>query len=398
MEENPQRYLAYLQQCLASDKRPLGVFLGAGCPLSIRVDEDKALIPDIAGITELVRSSIQEGSCAESLAAVERHFSDDGREGISMEDVLTHIRSLRAVAGNASVRGLTASDLDQLDDAICTEIHRIVSKELPGVDTAYHNLVRWVDVIAREHAVQLFTTNYDLLLEQALEEFRVPFFDGFAGVRTPFFDLRAIEEDTLPSRWARVWKLHGSINWYIWPNRGVFRGDPTGKEGIRRVIHPSHLKYEESRRMPYLAMLDRLRAFLRQSTATLIIVGYSFRDQHLNEVVLQGLRSTPSATAFALLFGDRDSYPEAVHLAKARPNLTLLARDGAVVGGAKLNWAKFRDGEFEPEPTVGMRLTPVSGDADDVRSEFTLGDFRELGAFFQLVVGGGARSVEMDYA
>ena len=94
--------------------------------------------------------------------------------------------------------------------------------------------------------VEFFTTNYDLLLEQALEDCRVAYFDGFTGVRRPFFDIRAMEEDRLPSRWARVWKLHGSLNWYHHPNRGVLRGTQSENE-LQRVIHPSHLKYEESR-------------------------------------------------------------------------------------------------------------------------------------------------------
>lgn len=39
-DENPSRYLGYLQQCLSSDKKPLGIFLGAGCPMAVRVGAD----------------------------------------------------------------------------------------------------------------------------------------------------------------------------------------------------------------------------------------------------------------------------------------------------------------------------------------------------------------------
>ena len=56
---------------------------------------------------------------------------------------------------------------------------------------------------------------------------------------------------------------------------GCFRGT-TSEEGQRRVIHPSHLKYQESRRMPYLAMVDRLREFLRVPTAALIFAAIPF--------------------------------------------------------------------------------------------------------------------------
>ena len=58
--ENPTRHLGYLQQCLSSGKKPLGLFFGAGCPMAIRPDGDgnPPLIPDIAGITAIVREEL----------------------------------------------------------------------------------------------------------------------------------------------------------------------------------------------------------------------------------------------------------------------------------------------------------------------------------------------------
>jgi hypothetical protein len=48
---------SYRQQCLSSDKKPLGFFLGAGCPVAVRFGEDgkSPLIPDITEITKMVR-------------------------------------------------------------------------------------------------------------------------------------------------------------------------------------------------------------------------------------------------------------------------------------------------------------------------------------------------------
>jgi len=60
MIEDPRRQLSYLQQCLSSDKKPLGLFLGAGCPMAIRLDgdEQRPLIPDVAGISRIVRDDL----------------------------------------------------------------------------------------------------------------------------------------------------------------------------------------------------------------------------------------------------------------------------------------------------------------------------------------------------
>ena len=42
--------------------------------------------------------------------------------------------------------------------------------EIPDGDNSYRRLARWVNSIDRAVPVEVFTTNYDLLLEQALEE------------------------------------------------------------------------------------------------------------------------------------------------------------------------------------------------------------------------------------
>lgn len=389
--QDPHKQIGYLQQCFSNDKKPLGFFLGAGCPMAVKVDGEKKspLIPDINGITKVVHEKLAEcKECGPLLKTVNDHFKKDSRDNATVEDMLSHIRALRAVAGKDEVRGLSAVDLDKLDERICEIIHELVNKEFPNTETPYHRIASWVDAIGREKPVEIFTTNYDLLMEQAFEDCRVPYFDGFGGARKPFFDIRAMEEDELPPRWARLWKLHGSINWYQDASRGVFRGATT-ENGSKRVIHPSHLKYEESRRMPYLAMLDRLRAFLKQPTSTLVLCGYSFRDQHINDVILQGLQSTPTAIAFALLFDTIDRYSHAIKLARKRSNLSILARDGSVISGHESKWP-VKDAESASADTgKWVNWLPIDPAKDNGKrtAEFLLGDFFVFGEFMQELIG-----------
>jgi hypothetical protein len=388
---DPSKQVGYLQQCLSSDKKPLGLFLGAGCPVAIISEDGKktSLIPDIAGITKVIRETLRKcKECSPLLKIVENHFKTDGRNDTNVEDILSHIRALRAVAGKDKVRELSAENLDKLDEKICNLIHELADKSLPNTQTPYHRIASWVDDVGRDKPVEIFTTNYDLLTEQALEDCRVPYFDGFAGTRKPFFDLRAMEEDMLPPRWARLWKLHGSLNWYQVENKGVFRGATTEPQNTKRVIHPSHLKYDESRRMPYLAMLDRLRAFLKQPTSALVICGYSFRDKHLNEVIFQGLQSTPNAIAFALLYGEIKNYSQAVTIANGRSNLNLLARDGAVISGREGKWLE-KDSQATSGTTNWVKWLPIDSAKPDgkQKAEFHLGDFAIFGQFLHELVG-----------
>ncbi len=397
--QDPNKQINYLQQCLSSNKKPLGLFLGAGCPVSIKSNDDKKLplIPDIAGITKVVCNALTESEGhGPLLKIIEGHFKKDDRDNVNVEDMLSHIRSLRVVAGKDKVRDLSAVDLENLDKKICSLIYELADKTLPNLETPYHHVASWMDAVGRENPVEVFTTNYDVLMEQALEDCRVPYFDGFAGARKPFFDLRAMEEDMLPPRWARLWKLHGSINWYQ-EEKGVFRGATKEKEDqLKRVIHPSHLKYEESRRMPYLAMIDRLRAFLKQPTATLVICGYSFRDEHLNEVIVQGLQCTQTAIAFALLFDDLGKYPDAVKLARERSNLSLLARNGAIISGRETMWSEKDDHSASSDTSKWVTWASIDPTKQDGKrtAAFLLGDFNILGNFLHELIGSTRQLLE----
>lgn len=389
MTQELTRQVNNLQQCLSNDKKPLGLFIGAGCPMAIRTAPDnKPLIPDIAGITNHIRKELQTcPECGPSWQTVEQHLEADGLTQPTVEHLLTHIRALRAVAGNGDARGLSKHQLDELDRRLCNRIQQIVSNSLPSMTTPYHDVAHWVDAVRRDNPVEVFTTNYDLLMEQAFEEVGVPYFDGFAGSREPFFDLRAMEEDVLPPRWARLWKLHGSVNWFQTPGKGVFRGNPTTVDNkILRVIHPSHLKYQESRRMPYLAMMDRLRAFLKKPGAVLVLCGYSFRDEHINEIIIQGLQSTQSAVAFALLYDTLNVYKEAAELAQRRPGLNLLARDRGLIGGQTCEWDQHGASSLIEEERTWIRWEKNST-SNQASAICTLGDFAAFGRFVRELTG-----------
>lgn len=338
---DPQIQADYIRQSLSHDKRPIGLFIGAGCPVSITVDRSGAkgpLIPNIAGMTTLVNTALLTSPHKKVYEMVLSHFVSDGIASPNVEMLLSHVRFLKQVAGKDQARGVTADEADKLDIAICDELSKMANQALPSSDTPYHWLAAWTGSINRTFPVEFFTTNYDLLLEEALEANRVPFFDGFVGSKSSFLDLQAMEGDALPPRWARLWKIHGSLNWGEDKNGNIHRGTIAGAN--RRLIYPSHLKYDESRRMPYLAMLDRLRAFLKQQASVLIIAGFSFSDDHLNEIIVQGLQGNATAAAFALMYGSINSYPKLVELARNRANLSVLAADQAVIGTRLAEWTK----------------------------------------------------------
>ena len=390
------RELEYLQQALSQNRKPLGFMISAGCPLSIRVnpkeeiEEDgkawtssEPLIQDIAGLTLKIGSDIvaKEDGTSAVWTKVIASFKEDGFDDPNMEGILSFVRGLRGVAGNGKVRGLTFSELADLEQRICEIISAEVDRELPDTNSPYHNLAIWARSIRRESPVHLFTTNYDLLTEQALEEEGAPYFDGFIGSRKAFFDLAAVEDEKLmPPRWTRLWKMHGSINWRLEKNGSVTRGQQS-KENENYLIYPSHLKYDESRKMPFLAMMDRFKDFILQQSSILFMSGYSFGDEHINNLLLEALRSNPTAMVYGLLHGNlltKDGEPEKKYqkaraLALKTPNLALFSSDVGIIGRREKPWVT--QDEDKGGLPVGMVLkSDTKSDSSNIH-ECKIGDF-----------------------
>jgi hypothetical protein len=75
--QDPYKQISCLQQCLSTDKKPIGLFLGAGCPMAIRVGDNvkTPLIPDISGISKIVREDLAKcKECGPLLNILEEHF------------------------------------------------------------------------------------------------------------------------------------------------------------------------------------------------------------------------------------------------------------------------------------------------------------------------------------
>lgn len=383
---DPSRHVHYLQQCLSQDKQNIGFFLAAGCPVSIRVTAGtttEPLIPDVEGLTDHVSAQMRTSHLNTAFEKVENHLQSDGHARINIETQLSFIRGLKAIAGTGMVRDLSVDDLNSLEDEMCRLVSERVDRLLPEAESPYTQLAAWIASTNRSAPVEVFTTNYDLLTEQALERFRIPYFDGFSGSKEAFLDTHSIDHDELPSRWARLWKLHGSINWSMNGAKQVCRVTAcTGK----CIIQPSHLKYDESRRMPYLAMIDRLQAFVRKSSSVLIVCGYSFRDEHLNACLLEGLTGSPRSAVFGLLYGNLADYPEATRLASTAGNLSLLARDGALIGTRRGDWDN-RDLDDAATLSGAVELIPDPTDGTTQVTLFRLGDFGYLGRFLATLIG-----------
>jgi hypothetical protein len=367
-----------LRQILSQGRKRIGLLVGAGAPLSIRVNAshklDPAGKPLIPAIDELTTNTINvlTGAQATAAKAIQAALGSDA----NIENILSRIRLLQQALGTTLVNGLDATGYEDLGKEICTKIGDAVGVTLPEERNAYTELVSWISGTLREHAVEVFTTNYDLLFEEAFERSRASYFDGFTGGSAPFFDPVTVAGNDLPARWSRLWKLHGSIGWTL-ENGAVVR---RGSRSFTQLVYPDYLKYDLTQKQPYASLFERLRQFLLTPDTLLLAVGFSFRDAHVSAVLDEALAMNANTAAFAFQYQPLDKEAAAARLALDRPNLSVYAANEAVINGVRgawrlgelpKNWAEIRK-SFWGERKAGE--PPV----------FLLGDFVHFTRFCAL--------------
>ncbi|WP_216360196.1 SIR2 family protein [Sphingobium yanoikuyae] len=375
---NPDRFMADLRQVLSQGRKRVGILIGAGAPLSVRVNASGELDPDgtvlIPGVEQLTERAVGKltGEHALAAAAIRAGLPDGG----NIETILSRVRLLQSAIGDTPVHGLTASGYEELGRTVCSAIGEIVGAKLPKGRTPYHELVAWISGTQRPHSVEVFTTNYDLLIEEAFELAKAPYFDGFTGGHAPFFDPVTVAGDDLPARWSRLWKLHGSLGWRV-ENGVVVRSGGTESS---ELVYPDHLKYDLTQKQPYSALFERLKRFLLTPDTLLLTIGFSFRDAHINAVLDEALAMNANAALMAFQYQSLAAEEPACKLAYEHPNVSVYASDAAVIGGVAGRW---RPGD-PPKNWTEIRATFWSSRYGSTEPVFLLGDFAAFSRFCAL--------------
>lgn len=344
---------------LATSSRHVCVFLGAGASKACG-------LPDVSTLEQQILSDLEPE---------ERDVFEHQLQNRNLEQALSRLRRIAAlVEGDDTVDGLDASKAGDLDRRVCHLIvqHLEIGSNVDVSPAAY--FAAWAGRTQYTHPLEIFSVNYDLLAETALEQLGVPYFDGFVGslharFRTDLVEAVPGDEDSwLPRFLVRLWKLHGSVNW-AWeegPRREVVRlGSPVGTD-TPAAIYPSDTKYDESRRVPFVVLQDRLRRALHQPETLLLVSGYSWTDEHLNEMLFDAATRRPRSEIVALCYS---TIPDVLaEWADVTPNLQVVTADEAILGGVRGEWRAPNDDEAPP-PDVWE---------DD---KLVLGDFSRLARF-----------------
>ena len=155
--------------------------------------------------------------------------------------------------------------------------------------------------------LNIFTTNYDLYSERAMDSLGIHYANGFTGGISKYFNptifnyALAEKMDLSQSKWNVIdnffylYKIHGSVNWVENNDEGkLFKiqeiQDPTFntlKDKKTVMIHPTPLKYNASLGSPYSDLFREFQKKLMQNNNILVTIGYSFSDEHINNLIFQ---------------------------------------------------------------------------------------------------------------
>ena len=167
----------------------------------------------------------------------------------------------------------------------------------------------------------IFTLNYDTLIEATLDKLRYQYVDGFRGSRLGWFDPTVFEETSICMPNFRIHKLHGSINWLREETGHVRRTVISSANDITEtvVVYPSEQKYLQTQFGVYETLIGRFRTRLRAPNVNncLVTLGYSFNDEHINEAIIDAINATGSnLTVIAFVGPDLKTVEQKAQLGK----------------------------------------------------------------------------------
>lgn len=270
-----------------------------------------------------------------------------GRKKANTEDQIRIINEL--IAGLRIVRDSTDfSDLSSKLDSLCSELNAklecftnnisAIESSIAAADpekrvAAFNKLVMFIMSFASRTGTRdrlnIFTTNYDRLIEAGADVAGLRLIDRFVGALSPVFRSSRMDVDMHYNppgirgepRYlegvARFTKLHGSLDWINVGDDIRRIGLPFGAKTLKPflevaglsedysslMIYPNSAKDRETAEYPYVELFRDFSAALCRPNSTLVTYGYSFGDDHINRVI-RDMLTIPSTHLVVIDYSD----------------------------------------------------------------------------------------------
>jgi len=149
--------------------------------------------------------------------------------------------------------------------------------------------------------LNIVTTNYDTLIEDAAESIKYTVIDGFSFSHRPYFDSDMFEWNMIKDvdnvktneleykkNIINLLKLHGSLTWER-DKFGIMRKE---KAEVNNpiMVFPSSNKYMQSYQDPYFELFTKFQELLKRPNTLLITSGFSFADNHISQMIIKAVQ------------------------------------------------------------------------------------------------------------
>lgn len=223
--------------------------------------------------------------------------------------------------------------LENFTDNISATEAAIASATPEKREAAFNKLVMFLMSFASRTGTRdrlnIFTTNYDRLIEAGADVAGLRLIDRFVGALSPVFRSSRMDVDMHYNppgirgepRYlegvARFTKLHGSLDWINVENDIRKIGLPFGAKSLKPflevaglstdysslMIYPNSAKDRETTEYPYVELFRDFAAALCRTNSTLVTYGYSFGDDHINRVI-RDMLTIPSTHLVVIDYND----------------------------------------------------------------------------------------------
>lgn len=304
------------------------VLAGAGSSYGIGKTEVKGMT--MKKLWEAILKSCGESTIKELGEKI--NFRIDDIKTVNLEEFLSHANLyLMLFDSNKEVQEI----IDKIKEIIIINCSIIMPEDAPHKEFLKRITARKL----KYNRLKLFTTNYDLLFEQAANECGFTIIDGFTFTFPRVFNgnnydydivirknSRITAQENYASKVFHLYKLHGSLDWVKDDETDQIKKCDFINNKKPVMIFPSSIKYETSYEQPFFEMMSRFQTELRMENALLIIIGYSFGDKHINSMILEALELNQS---LQLVIVDPfiENFKDMIEKAKRVTNIMLLRSD-----------------------------------------------------------------------
>lgn len=266
----------------------------------------KGLFKEVKDVIELIGGDIQQ----------------------EFEDIVARIENkenLEEILGILYSNRIYLENFDKMEDdyKVCSELIKTIedtifnmintdlsTENAQSVLNTYQGFYRKLALRNKDLSrLNIFTTNNDLFNETALDSLNIHYINGFGGGINKFFNPAlfnytfskrmdtSIEKYEPVENMVNLYKIHGSVNWIedstntntFFKIREVSFPEKLNESERNILIYPTPTKQNKSLGSPYVELFREFQKKLLEPHSVLFIIGYSFSDEHVNNIIYQAL-------------------------------------------------------------------------------------------------------------